>query len=65
MADPKTMVQTSDAVGKTVPVARDASTPLEDNYHDIAGVSTKQMETFSKRMPAIEAALGNKDSVKG
>jgi len=63
--NPKTMVQTSDAVGKEVPVARDASTPLEDNYHDIAGSKTQSFVTYANRMSAVEAALGCKDSVKG
>ncbi len=64
--DNKTMVQGSKAVGRDVPVARDIDTPgVPGDYHEYMGSNSKQMETFSNRASALEAALGNKDSAKG
>ena len=63
--DPKTMVQAPAGENPVRPVARDASTPIEDDYHTIASSKSEQMETYSKRASALESALGNKDSVKG
>ena len=61
----KTMVQASGEVGRTVPVDRDAHTPIEDDYHTIQGTKSESFETYSNRMSALVDALGNKDSVKG
>lgn len=66
--EPKTMLQSpenSADKGRTVPVARDASTPIEDDYHTIGGSNVKQYDTYSNRMAGLSDKLGWKDSVKG
>lgn len=66
MADTKTMAQASTEVGRDVPVARDTETNVTPgDYHEFQGSQAKQYETYTNRMGKLEAALGNKDSVKG
>jgi len=66
--DNQTMVQGSKAVGRTVEPARDTKEmPVDsiDNYYDFPSSNNQSFDTYSKRQSALEAALGNKDSVKG
>jgi hypothetical protein len=66
MADQKTMAQADATVGRDVPVSRDTDTPVTPgDYHNYEGSSSKQYDTYSSRMGKLEAALGNKESVKG
>lgn len=67
-AAPETMVQGSKSVARTVEL--DQSTkemPVNkiENYYDFPSSDSTAYETYSKRASALEAALGNKDSVKG
>lgn len=65
--DNKTMAQADSTVGRTIPVDRDTETPVTPgNYHEFMGSQAKQYgDTYTSRMGKLEAALGNKDSVKG
>lgn len=68
---PKTHVQTSREVGKTVEPAMEISHGEMESklgaaeYSDFPSSETKSYETYSKRIGALAEALGNKDSVKG
>ncbi len=71
-SDQKTMVNSpNNAPGRTIEVATDIpSNKLEgmlgaDAYADFPTSTTMSFETYKGRMPALEEALGNKDSVKG
>lgn len=66
--DNKTMVQGSKSVGPTVELDQTTSEmPVNkiENYYEFPASDTKSFETYTKRASALEAALGNKDSVKG
>ncbi len=67
MADNKVMAEASAEVGRTIPVTRDIdTTDVPGDYHDYKGSNSKMVaDTYSSRMGKLEAALGNKDSVKG
>ena len=64
-----TMVETSKAVGKEVKpdlmLGKDETPDVPGNYHEYEGSKAEMFETYSKRMPALEEALGNKDEVRG
>lgn len=68
--DEKTMVTSpGNAPGREVEVSRDTlnnsmNSPIAA-YYEFPSSKTMSVDTYSKRMPALVDALGNKDSVKG
>lgn len=66
--DNKTMVEGSKSVNPTIEATmKTKEMPVNkiNNYYDFPSSNSQGFDTYSKRASALEAALGNKDSVKG
>lgn len=68
--DEKTMVNSpGNMPGREIDVSRDTLNNTMNSpimaYYEFPSSKTMAMDTYSKRMPALVDALGNKDSVKG